>query len=69
MCVVSRAAVREDLTKKLYEPGTFLLATYGRKINVHCVQGTPLLHWSPKGGVFLCDFLRKDTIQWPLGVK
>ena len=55
MCVVSRAAVLEDLTRKLYQPGTFLLATYSRKIDVHCVRGTPLLHWSPKGGVFLCD--------------
>ena len=68
------ARVREigrlrQTTRKLYQPGTFLLATYSRKIDVHCVRGIPLLHWSPKGGVFLFDFLRRDTMNWPLGVK
>ena len=51
------------------QPRTFVLAIYSRKIDVHCVRGAPLLHWSGKGGVFLCDFLRRDTMNWPLGVK
>ena len=54
MRVVSRAASARHEAE--------LATRNSRKASVIRCTGTPLLHWSPKGGVFLYDFLRRDTV-------